>query len=440
MKRLTHPDLKKPQYRAWIDFLKKSERWNASRIRKYQLKELKRVVSHAYENSAGYRALFDKAGIKPNMIKSLDDIRRLPFVSKEILRDNVDLYRTPSKNADYVTTGGSTGIPFGFYRDKGAFAKELASKAFQYYRMGWKEGCRQMLLRGLTIPSKSHMRLYPAFGELRCSSYHLTPDSMEAYRKRAWKYKPDFLKCYPSSGYIFAQFLKENGKTFPPIKGVLCASENLYDFQKKAMVDAFKCRIFSHYGHYEMAVLAGFCEHKDTLHVLPQYGYAELLDKKGNPVTKPGEIGEIVGTSFINNATPFIRYKTRDMAVFKSFGCPSCGRPYQIWERVEGRLQEFIVTSTERLISMTAVNMHDDIFDTIKQFQFFQEKKGHVIFNFIPKESFKDGDRESIRKRLQAKLGDDITITMRQVNDIPPTKRGKHRFLIQKLDLKYGNE
>ena len=68
-------------------------------------------------------------------------------------------------------------------------------------------------------------------------------------------------------GFIFAQFLRETDRRFPPIKGVLCASEKLHDFQKRTLSNTFGARVFSHYGHYEMAVLAGYCEHEDTYHV-----------------------------------------------------------------------------------------------------------------------------------------------------------------------------
>ena len=89
----------------------------------------------------------------------------------------------------------------------------------------------------------------------------------------------------------------------------------------------FSTRVFSHYGHYELAVLAGFCEKEDTYHVLPQYGYAELLDSNGKPVTQPGGMGEIVATSFIMHATPIIRYRTRDYAVLKGWQCPVVRTP-----------------------------------------------------------------------------------------------------------------
>ena len=343
---MIHKDLENKDYLEWIEFLRQSENWSRETILNHQLREVRRIVRHAFEKSAGYRERFQRAGVGPDNLSSLDDLRRFPFIEKEILRDNLEKFSVPMDDRTYCTTGGSTGIPLGLYRDPKAFSKELASKAYQYYRIGWKEGDRQFVFRGLPIAAPDHVQWVPEFNELRCSSYHLVPETMEYFYRRALEYRPDWIRCYPSSGYIFARFLKENGLRFPPLKGILCASENLYDHQKQIMRDVFQTRVFSHYGHYELAVLAGFCEKEDTYHVLPQYGYAELLDSRGHPVTEPGGLGEIVATSFIMHATPIIRYRTRDYAVLKGWGCPSCGRPYQIWERIEGRLQEFIVTGS----------------------------------------------------------------------------------------------
>jgi len=432
-----HKDLKNPAYIMWKNFLRVSEGWNKAKIEEYQLKEIKRIVKYAYMNCPGYRKLYDASGVRPDFINSLNDFRKLPFTTKEMFRDNLEEFSVSMKDRVYVTTGGSTGIPMGMYRDPLAFSKELASKAHQYHRIGWEEGDRQIVFRGLKIDTEDHMTFVPEFNELRCSSYHLTPKWMEIYRQKAWEYKPEWIRCYPSSCYIFARFLKDTGRSFPKIKGILCASENLYDFQKKLFKEVFHCRVFSHYGHYEQAVLAGFCEYEDTYHVLPQYGYAELLNKNGDIVITPGKTGEIVATSFIMHATPFIRYKTQDLATFRSFGCPSCKRPYQVWGKIEGRLQEFIVTLTGRYISMTSINFHDDIFDRIKQFQFYQDKPGYIVFKYIPKITCNNSAILDIKKRLISKIGDDIKLLMKKVDYIPLTKRGKHRFLIQKLNIKY---
>jgi len=435
-----HKDLKNKYYLEWIDFLKQSEHWNREKINKYQFRKIQEIIKLAYQKTLGYKNLYSKNNISPKDIKTLDDFYNLPFSSKEIIHENLENFSIRVKKREYVTTGGSTGIPFGFYRDSESFAKELASKAYQYYRVGWKEGDRQMVFRGLPIGTKDRMEFFPEYNELRCSSYYLTDRQMNKYLERAWKFRPDFIKSYPSSIYIFAKFLKENNKIFPPIKAILCASENLYDFQKTLLREVFKCRVFSHYGHYEMSVLAGYCEYNDSYHVLPQYGFAELINQEGKHVSKIGETGQIVATSFIMKATPFIRYRTGDLAVFGGWGCKDCGRPYQIWKKIEGRLQEFVVTRKNRLISMTSINMHDNIFDNLIQFQFYQEKKGEIVFKYIPRRKIKSSEVEKIKSRLLKKFGNDIVLYMKDVEEIPVTKRGKHRFLIQKLNLKYGDD
>lgn len=436
-----HKDLQNYNYVAWAKFLQEADVWDEKIIREYELAEIKRIVRHAYEKTKGYRRLFDDAKINPADIKSIADFRHLPLLTKEMIRDGLEDFSCDYPNREYITTGGSTGIPTGMYRDPVSFAKELASKAHQYHRIGWREGDRQMVFRGLQIESENRMQFAPEFNELRCSTYEFIPEQMEVYRQKAFEYQPEWIRCYPSSGYVFASYLKDSGKPFPKIKGMLCSSENLYDFQSKLFKEVFgdDARIFVHYGHYEMSALAGFCEKTDDYHVLPQYGFVEVLDKDGNLVTKEGEIGEVVATSFIMEATPFIRFKTEDLAVFKGWGCDKCGRPYQLWERIEGRLQELVQTETGRLISTSMLNMHDDSYDYLKQFQFHQKERGKVIFRYIPKDGCSVEFIKSVESKIQTKLGNDIHLEMESVTEIPLTKRGKHRLLIQELDLKQNH-
>jgi len=436
---LVHADLENPHYREWMRFLEESESWSAEQTSTHQLNELKRIVRFAYERTKAYRALYDSVGVTPDSIKTLDDIAQLPFVEKEMIRDRLEEFSVPMVGRTYITTGGSTGIPCGMYRDPTCFAKELASKAHQYHRVGWKEGDRQIVFRGLLIDTPDRMEFVSKFNELRCSTYDFVAEQMEVYRRRAMEYQPEWIRCYPSSGYVFARFLKEAGRPFPAVKGILCSSEHLYDFQRAMLSEAFQARIFIHYGHYEMAVLAGYCEYEDTYHVLPQYGYAELIARDGHRVSQPGEIGEIVATSFIMHATPFIRYKTQDLAAFKGWGCSSCGRPYQIWERIEGRLQELILTKTGRYLSTSMLNMHDDFYDRIKQFQFVQREPGKIVFRFVPKETLTQEIQQEMERRLLQRCLNDVDLTMEAVPEIPLTQRGKHRLLVQELKLKFDD-
>lgn len=423
-----HADLSKPHYQAWAHTLRSGEGNTDDEMRRLERVNVGLALRRAYENTPGYRALYDAAGVHPTDFHTLDDLRRFPTVDKATLRADLEAFSVRMKGREYTTTGGSTGEPFGFYRDPWSFARELASKAHQYHRIGWREGDRELVLRGLVIDSPDHVEFIPRFNALRCSVYHLTPEWMEFYYRRVLEYRPEWIRCLPSAGYTFARWLRETGREFPQCKGILCASENLYDYQKELLAEVFGGRVFDHYGLHESVVLAGYCEYEDTYHVLPQYGYAELLDENDEPVTERGQTGEIVGTSFVMFATPFVRYRTGDFATFQGWGCEACRRPHQIWSDVVGREQECIVTVDGRRISMAAaINFHDDTLAGVREFQFRQRERGRVEFVYVARG---EPDGKRIASRLAAKLGDGFELSLREVEDIPRTRRGKRLLVV----------
>jgi len=427
------------------NFLQESQWWNREKLEEYQMRLLEKMLNHVYENVAYYQKVFDQSGSKPKNIQDFDDLRKLPYLTKEIIQENLsDLMARnyPKSKLRYGTTGGSTGIPLGFYHEKGVSeAKERAFIITLWHRVNFKMGDRCVVLRGNVVHSANKGKFWeydPVNKYLILSSYHMTNEILPKYIAKIREFKPDFIQAYPSAITILARFMKKNNiEPFSSVKALLCGSENLYPWQRELLEEVFQCRVYSWYGDAEQAVLAGECEKNTYYHLFPEYGITELIGNDGNEVTKDGEIGEIVATGFNNFATPFIRYKTMDLGVFSSKKC-QCGRQYQLLERIEGRLQELIVTKTGRLISMTAINMHSDVFDNIKQFQFYQDKKGEVIFNVVKKNTYTKKDTEYIKRELHKKLGDDMRLEIGFLGHIPRTQTGKYRFLIQKFPIEFG--
>jgi len=426
------------------EFLQQAQWWDRKQIEQWQLDKLKEIIEHAYSSIPGYRQLYMEAGIKPNDIQSLRDIDYLPFVTKELIRDNLDDFTSTAVSKwkrVYLTTGGSTGIPFGFYITRLNYSIEKAFMHLGWERKGWKLGDRSAVLRGAYIGSERKFWDYNSYqNELLLSNYYLTEKNYPKYAKQLLKYKALYLQAYPSAATMLADFVMTKGDIERlNFKLILLGSENVYDWQKQKLLEAFPgASLFDWYGHAEKAILAARCEYLEQYHVWPFYGLTEILDENNGEVSV-GQTGELVGTSFWNLATPFIRYRTMDMATKGRFGCDGCGRKFQLLEQVEGRLQEVIVTGTGRYISMTAINMHSDVFDNIKQFQFYQEKTGEVVFKIIKKNSYSNKDTALIRRELMKKLGQDMALNIVFVNQIPKTPRGKYRFLEQKLEIKYGD-
>ncbi len=431
------------------NFLQESQWWSREKLEEYQMRELEELLHHVYENVPYYRRVFDERGLKPKDIQDFDDLRKLPYLTKEIVQNNLpDLVARnyPKSKLQYVTTGGSTGIPLGFYHEKGVSgAKEWAFMLTQWNRVGFRMGDKCAVLRGnvVRLASKGKFWEYnPANKNLILSSYHMSDETLPKYIAKIREFRPDFIQAYPSAITILARFMKkDNIESFASVKSLLCGSENLYPWQRELLEEVFQCRVYSWYGHAEQAILAGKCEKSTYYHIFPEYGFVELINKDGNPVINEDEMGEIVATGFNNFICPLIRYRTMDLAVPSNTKC-ECGRNYSLLKRVEGRLQEFVVANDGNLITLgpAIFGIHDAQWIKVKQIQFLQEMSGELVIRVVKDSLYSDEEIEAYVLRLfKARLGGRCNLRVKFVDHIPRTKSGKFRFLIQKLPIEWEN-
>ena len=433
-------------YRETYTLLGKSQWWSREELAAYQAEALSRLLDHAYENVPYYRRVFNDRGLVPEDIQTPDDLRLLPFLSREDLQANLPDLKArnyPESAFEYVTTGGSTGIPVGFYYEKGASrAREWAFMKTQWDRVGYRFADKCVVLRGYIVGSSRNAVYWKKtlFGRwLLMSSHHMTEETLPAYIQEIRRFKPGFIQAYPSTATMLARYMVEHGiEPFPTVKAILCGSENLYPWQRDLLTRAFECRVFSWYGNSEQTVLAGECEESTLYHIFPEYGIVELIGRDGQPVEEPGVMGEVVATNLTNYVCPLIRYRTRDVAIAAAKQC-SCGRQYPLLEKVEGRLQEFIVTRSGHLISVTPINYESGAFENIKQFQMYQETMGELIMKVVRKPTYTEDDTRQLIQELRWQLGDDMDVQIRFVDEIPRTEGGKFRYLIQKLPISVGD-
>ena len=234
----------------------------------------------------------------------------------------------------------------------------------------------------------------------------------------------------------------------------------------------FGCRPYRWYGHSERVVLAGEGRSSDLFYFTPQYGFVEF-----GPSDAAG-LREVIGTSFHNMAMPLVRYRTGDYVriveesvlrgpwsvvpeyqrqTAPGHSAPATdpsGRPkgderskpasleqvalefpWPAVSEISGREQEFLVSATGRRISLTAFNMHDSIFDDLYAVQFYQDAPGRAEFRYISGPGFHSSRLGLIETAIRRKLGDDFEIELRPVREVEKTARGKHRWLVSKLNL-----
>jgi len=359
-------------------------------------------------------------------------------MSKAEIRANVKDFVSnafPSGALHEATTGGSSGEPFHFYSIKDTRRVEWAFVHHLWSRVGFSPSDWRVVLRGTHIAHGLRWQAVPKTREFVLSSHHMDEATMRQYHDLIRSHGFKFLYCYPSAGYLFAAFLLREGLRLP-LKAVLATSEQLHAFQRKAMEEAFQCRVFSFYGQSERVCIAGECECSESYHVQPQYGITELLDSDGNEVSAPGQIGEIVATGFFNDAMPFIRYRTGDHALLSTSPC-RCGRHYMLLERIVGRSYEYVVTRQQTLVSLTALipARHFSAYRRLRKMQVLQDRIGEIEVLIVRGPDYTQDDENEILKGIQVCVPDGLTVHIRYVEDIAPTARGKHTFMIQRLSL-----
>ena len=435
------PHLIGRNFRTHLGFIQQTQWWSAEQIHEYQLAALRRICSLAYEKTAYYRRTFSTVGFDPRALSRLEDLRPLPTIDRATLREHLQEMCTTSPqatNVDYTSTGGTSGIPLGFYIGASRSQTEYAYLAASWQRTGFKLGMPLAVFRGRTV-LQDHAGLYHEYDPLLrnhfYSNFHMTDENMQRYIQHIRNIGPCFLHVYPSSLTTLARFLRRSGTTPPTnIQGMIAESEILYPEQRRLIESTFGRRLFSCYGLTEKVVAAAECEHSTNYHVWPTYGFFELLDDAGNSITDPGKRGEIVGTGFINEIVPFIRYRTGDYATYVSDMCKACGRAHPIITDIQGhRIQESLVASDGALITWTALNMHDDTFSNVRQFQFYQDTPGCAVLRIVPAQGYNASDMGRIQARLQRKFDQRMTLTFEAVEAIPLSRSGKAIYVDQHI-------
>ena len=413
-----------PAYTRFQNEAHEVELWDVETIRRYQIAALRDSLLAAAKTPF-YAERFAASGVDPAKFEALEQLADYPLLTKQDLilhREQMVNPEFDAKQRLYITTGGSSGVPVGFYLHKGVSRpKEQAYLEAQWSRRGYRVGDRVAVIRGGVTSSKAGggISYFDATRNwLILSSYHLTLERLPEYVAVLNHFRPQHLHAYPSAALMLARGLEQTGlKLDFNLTSLLCGSEKLTAESQQYLEQFFGAKAMHWYGHSERVVLAAQGRTSNHLQFWPTYGFVEF----GDPDTEGNR--EIIGTSFHNHVMPLIRYRTGDDAKIKN------GEALEI----VGRDYEFLVSATGRRISLTAINMHDRIFDGLLALQFFQEQEGVVECRFQPGSQWQSSRGETMRTGLMKKLGDDFALTLREVPEVEKTSAGKHKWLVTKV-------
>jgi phenylacetate-CoA ligase len=410
--------LNNEKFQQYYKLLNDSQNLSSDKIKEYQLEQLKSVLSYAYNNVPYYTNLFNKIGFDYSKISSLSDINVIPFLTKEIIRENFDKLTSKEKVAGgyYVaTTGGSTGEPLKVLLDYDSIFKENAFVYFFRKRLGYEFNDKLATFRGVEF-GDNLWKFNPMHNELVFSPFKLSKQTLGAYVKKIEKFNPQYLNGYLSCLYLFAKLLEENGiKLKLNLKGIFLISENIDDEQRSFLENFFGVKSSTFYGHSERCVIAEEPV-KGLYKPSPFYGCTELIE---------GTTGyEIVSTGFLNHTMPLIRYKTGDI-------CKKEGDLIAIQGR--WNVDDYLLGVHDEKIFHSAFNFHSEIFKNVTNYQFLQEQKGEAELLLIVNKDFKSGELSNMRREIDKKTKDIINFNIRVVDTLLLSPRGKFKRFISKV-------
>lgn len=385
------------------------------------------IFKKAYRHSPFYHHLYSTAGINEDDIRCIEDISRLPVITKDLIRQHGNQMRV-SRMLLPNHTSGTSGTPLDVWESAESILREQAYFYVYRKRCGFYYGKDRLAsLRGNL--GREDTTLWVGLAHtLFLSSYNLRKETIDKYVEAIAKVCPKAIEGYPSSLYNLCCLIESEGLSCH-IPLCFTSSENLLDYQRDKIAAVLQAEVYDHYGTTERTIrLEETLDHK---------GYYEDPGYSINEYTVDGEIT----TSLINSDFPMIRYQTFDLFETTELVVPpslSDGRHgiFPVVRRIHGRPSSVLVGKDGSIYTNAALTFVISKNTTleIRYAQFVQHKDGKVDLRVVT-----DGriltieEKKKLLKMIYEKIGRDnidLEIIQTDESNLIVTDRGKFSYVI----------
>lgn len=402
-------------------FDEKKETMTRAQIEALQLERLQATVQHCM-NSPFYRKRFEEAGLKPEDIKTLDDITRIPFTTKQDLRDTYPfgMASVPLRECTRLhSSSGTTGTPTVILHTQ----KDLEEWAAQVARNLWMVGLRP----DDVFQNSSGYGMFTGglgfqYGAERLGM--LTIPAAAGNSIRQIKFITDFgttalhaVPSYVTRLYEVMQSMGVDPRRDTRLKVLAIGAEPHSEEQRRRIEEMMGVKAYNSFGMSEMCGPGvGFeCQEQNGLHFWEDYYIVEIVDPETLEPVPDGEVGELVLTSLCREAMPLLRYRTRDLTRVLGRTCP-CGRNHVRIDRMRGRSDDMMVLRGVNIfpiqiekILMTFPELASNYLITLTT----DEDNDNMTVEVELEELFTDDYRrlQNLANRIQRALKDEILLT-----------------------------
>lgn len=418
--------------------------WSQERLNDWQFNMLIDFLNYAKSSSPYWSEKLSSIKIDID-IKDINDLRKIPIMEKESLRslsDKVLSLSVDPASLIKTSTSGTTGSPM----QVGLTCTDMQKRMAFLYRMlnlfNIEPMARSVRFSGRTIfpranKNKIFWRYNKSMNQLLMSSYDLHPDNLKLYIEKLINYRPVFIDGYPSSIYILARFINANGYSgqIRP-KAIMTTAETLEDFQKLEIQEAFgHCPVINQYASSEGAPF--ITQDPDgELVVNTDSGVFEFVKPGTDEPAKPGELAEMLVTSFTTHAYPLIRYRIGDSVLLPKTPRVSCFWGMPVVEKIIGRQDDIIFTEDRGYVGRL-----DPVFkkspSTIIESQIEQVSINKFILRVVPdhRSGYDSSQLDGIVNEMKLRLGN-VEVEVEECISIPRGASGKLRAVIGFKNIK----
>lgn len=327
---------------------KEIETASREQIRAWQDERLVKTVKHVYDNVQMYRERMDAAGLKPEDIKSIDDLKKLPFTTKQDLRDYYPygLFAVPQKDVVRLhASSGTTGkqIVVGYTKHDLDVWDDIAAR--QLYAVGADENDFIHVSYGYGLFTGG-FGLHGGAGKIGATAIPVSSGNTDRQITILQDFGSTVLCCTPSYAMYIAEQVKEKGidpKTLP-LKAGIFGAEPWTEEMRRQIEEMLDIKAYDVYGLTEIMgpCVSYECSEQTGMHVNEDHFIIEAIDPETEEVLPYGVPGELVFTCITKECCPFIRYRTRDIGVLTLEEC-SCGRTFVKMTKPKGRTDDMLI-------------------------------------------------------------------------------------------------
>jgi len=433
-------------YKDFLKELEKSQWLKREDLEKLQEKKLVSLLENSYRYVPHYRKLFKKVNLKPDDIKGLDDLSKIPMLERENIKKDYNSLISTNVNVRRLipdfTSGSTTGERLKITRLKETYDHGVAAelRAYRWYGIDHE---RFYYILGADYDVENSKRVGSRVYNFLRKTLVISPlefsskDRLNVFLEKIKKHKRRVIYGTPSGVCRFTRILEEHGVELD-IDCLISTDELLLKQQRRYLADFFDCEVYDVYGTSEVWGVAFECKEHNAYHLSSENVIMEVVDENGERVS-PGERGRILLTDLNNHEMPVIRYDIGDLGILSDEVC-GCGRGLHLMKPIDGQMvirdRDYLVSLDGRRVFVTDFGFLLDDYSKIEQFQIVQRKPDEILVRIVKGRSYKEGEMERyICSRIYESLGN-MSIEFEYVDDIEPDRNGKHRYLVRKSNDK----